>query len=125
MRKIVALLAPLLLLGGCLDYDEVLTLAADGSGDVRIDFTVDLAFADKLRKLSVPAGEKPPEDADDPWKMMVTKDELQKNFQGVDGVTVKQFLVEDVKPTKTHVKLAIEFASLDALRKTKGFAYRE
>jgi hypothetical protein len=125
MRKAFVLLAPLLLLGGCLDYDEVVSIAADGSGSVRIDFTVDLAFAEKLRKLSVPAGEKPPEDADDPYKMMVTKEEVLKNVQGVDGVTVKQILVEDLPPTKTHVKLALEFASLDALRKTKGFAYRE
>ena len=48
---------------------------------MRVDATVDLAFSEKLIKLSVPEGEKPPEDADDPYKMLVTKEEIQKNVQ--------------------------------------------
>lgn len=121
----ILLLVALLSLSGCLDYDEVLSIAADGSGSLRVDATVDLAFSEKLRGLSVPAGEKAPEDADDPYKMLVTKEEVLKNVQGVDGVAVKQIVSEDAGGTKTHVKLVVEFKSLDALRKTTGFQYRE
>lgn len=124
MRKAL-LVASLVFLGGCLDYDEVLSLAQDGSGTLRVDMNVDLAFSEKLRALSVPAGEKPPEDTDDPFKMMTAKEDILKQVQGVDGVTVKQCLVEDVKPSSRHVKLLLEFKSLDALRKTHGFSSRE
>lgn len=125
MRKALLLVASLLFLGGCLDYEEVISLAKDGSGVVRVDATVDLAFADKLMKLSVPEGEKPPEDADDPYKMLVSKEEILKNVQGVEGVTVKECLVEEAGGTKKRIKLNFEFKSLDALRRTTGFAYRE
>ncbi len=124
MKKALVV-ASLVLLSGCLDYDEVLTLAADGSGSVHVDFTVDLAFSEALRKLQVPPGEKAPEDADDPYKMMVTKEEILKNVQGVPGVEVRPIKVEEPAPNKTHVVLDVDFKSLAALRKTTGFANRE
>src|SRR5271154_449751 len=126
MRKALVVGA-LVFLSGCLDYDEVLSLAKDGSGTLRLDMTVDLAFSQKLRKLALPEGgdEKAAEDADDPFKMLVTKEEILKNVQGVEGVTVKKCLVDEPSPQKTHVKLEIEFKSLDALRKTTGFSARE
>ncbi len=127
MRKGRLALSALVFLSGCLDYDEVLTLAKDGSGTVRVDMVVDLAFSAKLHAITAPEGaeEKGAEDADDPYKMLVTKEEIKKQVQGVDGVTIKQCLVEETAPQKTHVKLEVEFKSLDALRKTTGFQARE
>jgi hypothetical protein len=126
MRKAV-LVASLVFLGGCLDYDEVISLAADGSGSVQVNASVDLAFAEKLMALVVPPGEKAPDDMDDPYKMMVSEVEIRKNVQGVEGVTLKQCLVEDVDKSETRkkIKLLFEFKTLDALRKTTGFQYRE
>jgi hypothetical protein len=125
MKKIL-LFCALFALSGCLDYEEILTLAADGSGTLQVTATVDFAFSEKLLKLSVPEGEKVPEDLDDPYKMLVTREELQKNVQGVEGVTVKQCTVDDVAGTaQKRVKLLVEFKSLDALRRTNGFRYRE
>ncbi len=125
MRKAL-LIASLVFLGGCLDYEEVITLAADGSGSVRVDATVDLTFAEKLMALQVPPGEKAPEDMDDPYKMMISKEEIAKNVQGVDGVTIKEIFVDDEKVgPKRKIKLLIDFKTLDGLRKTTGFQYRE
>ncbi len=31
-------------LAGCIDYDEVLELASDGSGHLTVDLTVDMTF---------------------------------------------------------------------------------
>jgi hypothetical protein len=127
MRKALLLLGVLLPLTGCLDYDEVLTLKADGSGSIRVDFTVDLTFEGKLKTLMTPPDPdaKPgaPDDTDDPYKMMVSKQEILKYVQGVDGVTVKE-CTEEEKPAgskKHHVHLEVDFKTLDALRKTNAF----
>ncbi|HZU99351.1 MAG TPA: hypothetical protein VFF73_21770 [Planctomycetota bacterium] len=125
MRKTLLLLGVLLPLSGCLDYEEILTLAADGSGSVKVDFTVDLAFEAKLKALmkspEPEATPGAPDDVDDPYKMMVSKQEVLKYVQGVDGVTVKECTAEEPSPGKHHVKLLVEFKSLDALRKTNAF----
>jgi hypothetical protein len=126
MRKALLVFSSLIFLTGCLDYDEILTLKSDGSGSVRVEFTVDLAFEAKLKKLMTPEpapGEKPPEqdDSDDAYKMMVSKQEILKYVQGVEGVTVKQIVVDEPSAQKHHVKLEVEFKSLDALRKTNAF----
>ncbi|MEZ0227880.1 MAG: hypothetical protein ACAI25_04595 [Planctomycetota bacterium] len=122
-----ALVATLVLLSGCLDYDEVISLAADGSGSVQVNATVDLSFAEKLMALSVLPGEKALDDMDDPYKMMVSEVEIRKNVQGGEGITLKQCLVEelDKSETKKKIKLSFDFKTLDALRKTTGFASRE
>jgi hypothetical protein len=121
--KLVRVLAPigfavLLALGGCIDGDETLTLAGDGSGTVKLDFTLDLSFVEKLKKLEPDVGG---EDAEDLTKK-IDKKMIQDSVTG-PGVKVGTLDVEDAGPKK-HVKLELEFKDLEALRALSGFSDR-
>jgi hypothetical protein len=112
--------ATLLLLPGCIDYDEVLTVAADGSGSLAIDMSLDLSFQTELKKLDPnPDGE----DAGD-VKSLLTKAEIQRACDA-PGVTVKTCDVEDKGENKLHVKLAFDYKDLEALRAVRFFSDRE
>jgi hypothetical protein len=101
-----------LLLSGCLDYREVLTLAADGSGSLRIDFVVDLAV---LSEVSRALGEEP-----DPQEMAgPTRDEIMAGLDA-EGLEVKELDVQE-KGQKSKVHALIAFKDLGALAKMEGF----
>src|SRR2546423_11198352 len=119
-RPCVLLLAIALPLAGCVEYDEVLTIAADGSGSMSVDLTLDLAFVEKLHKL---AGDAETEDSDT-YRVMVSKEEIQKQCRA-EGIAIKSIATDEPGPKKTHVKLDFDFKSLAALRSIAGFSDRE
>lgn len=107
-----ALLVLPLVLSGCLDYGEELTLAADGSGTLKVDFTADMKFmADVAKAL----GDEPtPEDMRGP-----TREEILEGLK-VEGIEVKELEVSD-KDQKSKVHMLIAFKSLEALSRVEGF----
>lgn len=120
MRRAVAaargllLLLPLLL-SGCLDYAEVITLNPDGSGRLEAEATLDLGL---VRRLSLALGEEP--DAGE--LASPGRDEVLAALS-VEGVTVRELRVDDLGE-RTRIQVALDFADLEALRRLEGFAAR-
>ncbi len=112
-------LAATLAMSGCLDYDEVLTLAQDGSGSLKVDLTLDVAFVEKLKALEP---QQASEDSGD-LRQFVSKDAIQRNCETKEG-KLKTCEVEE-KGTKTRVKLEFEFPNLEVLRSIQGFSDRK
>lgn len=106
---------PLVLLGGCLDYAEVLTLNPDGGGRLEAELTIDLGL---MRRLSLALGEAL-EDGD---LAAPSRDEVLAALS-VEGVTVRELTVEDLG-AQTRIRLAVDFADLDALHRIEGFGAR-
>lgn len=99
-------------LTGCLDYREVLTLTADGSGTLQIDFVVDLGILGEISRL---LGENPgPGDIAGP-----TREEMLAGMN-VEGLEVKALDVQE-KGSKSKVHALIAFKDLAALAKMEGF----
>jgi hypothetical protein len=108
----LALLLSLTLLAGCLDYGEELTLNKDGSGRLKLDFTVDMSFMGEVSKA---LGEEPsPDEMRGP-----TREEIMEGLN-VEGITVSELDVQE-RGTKTRVRMVVEFASLAALSRIEGF----
>ena len=108
----LTLLLSLTLLSGCLDYGEELTLNKDGSGRLKLDFTVDMAFMGEVSKA---LGEEPsPDEMRGP-----TREEIMEGL-GVEGITVSDLDVQE-RGTKTRVKMTVDFTSLEALNRVEGF----
>lgn len=108
----LCVLLPLALLAGCLDYSEELSLNKDGSGRLKLDFTVDMSYmADVSRAL----GEEPSaEELRGP-----TREEIMEGMN-VEGITVSELEVQE-RGTKTRVKMTVDFTSLEALARVEGF----
>lgn len=108
----LALLLSLTLFTGCLDYAEELTLNKDGSGRLKLDFTVDMAYMGEVSKA---LGEQPsPDEMRGP-----TREEIMEGLN-VEGITVPELDVKE-NGTKTRVKMTVEFRSLEALGRIEGF----
>ncbi|MEZ6184337.1 MAG: hypothetical protein R3F62_04905 [Planctomycetota bacterium] len=108
----IGLVALVLSLTGCLDYKEELTLKADGSGSLNLDFTIDLGY---LEKVSKALGEAPnEEDFAGP-----TEEEIREGLE-VEGITIKEIKLE-TKGRKTRVQINLDFANLEALNEIEGF----
>lgn len=106
---------PLLFLGGCLDYAEVLTLNPDGGGHLEAELTIDLGL---MRRLSLALGDEPEEgDLAGP-----SRDEVLAALS-VDGVTVRELQVE-AQGERTWIRLAVDFVDLEALHRLEGFGAR-
>ncbi|MCO5167513.1 MAG: hypothetical protein M9894_14295 [Planctomycetes bacterium] len=111
-RRGLVVLLPLVLLAGCLDYSEELTLNKDGSGRLKLDFTVDMSF---MAEVSKAMGEEPsPEEMRGP-----TREEIMEGLN-VEGITVPELEVQD-RGTKTRVRMTLDFANLEALGRVEGF----
>jgi hypothetical protein len=109
-----ALCVPLLL-SGCLDYSEALSLRSDGSGTLEATFSIDMGL---MGELSQALGE-----VVDPAELVgPTRDEVLEALS-VEGVTVRRLEVEPLG-AKTQVRLTIEFADLEALQRIEGFSAR-
>lgn len=105
-------LLPLVLLAGCLDYTEELTLNKDGSGRIKVDFTVDMGF---MAEVSKALGEEPsPEELRGP-----TREEVMEGLD-VEGIKVSELDIQE-RGTKTRVKMTVDFTSLEALARVEGF----
>ncbi|MCA8923862.1 MAG: hypothetical protein KDD82_18775 [Planctomycetes bacterium] len=108
----IGLFALLVSLTGCLEYGEELVLKADGSGSLTLDFTIDLSY---LEEVSKALGEQPnEEDFAGP-----TEEEIREGLK-VEGITIKEIKLE-TKGRKTRVKIALDFANLEALNEIEGF----
>ncbi len=115
--RLLTLLAtlPLLFLGGCLDYAEVLTLNPDGGGRLEAELTIDMGL---MRRLSLALGDEP-EDGD---LAGPGRDEVLAALS-VEGVTVRELQVDD-HGERTRIRLAVDFADLEALHRLEGFGAR-
>ena len=108
----LALLLPLTLFAGCLDYTEELTLNKNGSGRLKLDFTVDMAYMGEVSKAM---GEEPtPDDMRGP-----TREEIMEGLT-VEGIMVSELDVQE-RGTKTRVRMTLDFANLEALSRIEGF----
>ena len=108
----LCVLLPLVLLAGCLDYSEDLTLNKDGSGRLKLDFTVDMSY---MAEVSRALGEEPSaEELRGP-----TREEIMEGLN-VEGIKVSELDVQE-RGTKTRVKMTVDFASLEALARVEGF----
>lgn len=108
----LAVLLPLTLLAGCLDYSEELTLNKDGSGRLKLDFTVDMSY---MAEVSKALGEEPSaEELRGP-----TREEILEGLS-VEGVTISDLEVQE-RGLKTRVKMTVDFASLEVLGRVEGF----
>lgn len=97
---------------GCLDYAEMLTLNADGSGKLRIDFTLDMGYMEKISKA---LGDEPhPDELRGP-----TREEVTEGLE-VEGITIDKVDIEH-KGRKSHVLVELSFADIAALRRIEGF----
>lgn len=105
---------PLLLLGGCLDYTEVITLNPDGGGRLEAELTIDMGL---MRRLSLALGEELEDGLTSP-----SRDEVLAALS-VEGVTVRELQVED-QAGQTRIQLAIDFTDLEALHRIEGFGAR-
>lgn len=111
-RRGLCVLLPLALLAGCLDYSEELSLNKDGSGRLKLDFTVDMSY---MAEVSRALGEEPsPEELRGP-----TREEIMEGLN-VEGVTISDLDVQE-RGTKTRVKMTVDFTSLEALARVEGF----
>jgi hypothetical protein len=117
----VALVSVALCLQGCIEYEERLTLAGDGSGNMQMDIRIDLAFLDKLNKLD--PGADAGEDSENDLKGLFSKEAILKGCNAT-GIKIKTCDVKEAG-TKTAIKLDFDFANLDALRSIGGFSDRE
>jgi hypothetical protein len=103
-----------LLLAGCLDYRERLTLNKDGSGSMVIDFVVDLGLMNEVAKAF---GDQPDPNA----TKGPTKEEILKGLK-VKGITVdEERLTVHHKGDKSKVHIELTFESLKALGQIEGF----
>jgi hypothetical protein len=101
-----------LFLAGCLDYGEELTIEKDGTGTLKLDFVVDMAY---MAEVSRALGDQPsPEEMRGP-----TKEEIQQGLV-VEGITVRELEVQE-RESRTRVHLLLHFTSLEALGKIEGF----
>jgi hypothetical protein len=118
--RAAAALALLVPLAGCLADDERLTLERDGSGHMTVDLEIDASFLAEIRKL-VPGSDGPQES---PLEGLVTEERIRKDCDA-KGITVKSCAVDEAGPSRKRVRLAIDFADLDALRATRLMSDRE
>lgn len=113
-RVLVSLFGALLCLSssGCLDYAEMLTLNPDGSGKLRIDFTLDMGYMEKISKA---LGDEPhPDELRGP-----TREEVTEGLE-VEGITIDKVDI-DHKGRKSRVVVELSFADIAALRRIEGF----
>ncbi|MGE0711266.1 MAG: hypothetical protein AB7N76_29115 [Planctomycetota bacterium] len=109
-----ALCLPLLLCG-CLDYEEVITLSAAGGGSAEATATLDVSL---LRELSQALGEEL-----EPGELASPSRAEVEEMLAVEGVTVRELEVEQGEGgTRIHAK--VDFADLEALRRIEGFGAR-
>ena len=97
--RALALIATLclpLLLCGCLDYQEVITLNREGGGSVQAEFTLDLG---PLSQLSLALGEEL-----EPGDFAALSRSEVEAMLTVEGVTVGELEVSQ-RGTQTHVRL--------------------
>jgi hypothetical protein len=105
-------LLPLVLLAGCLEYSEELSIEKDGSGKIKLDFTVDMGF---MAEVSRALGEEPTEEE----LRGPTRDEIMEGLN-VEGIRVSDLDVQQ-RGAKTRVRLTLDFANLEALSRIEGF----
>jgi hypothetical protein len=100
-----------LLLGGCLEYREVLSLKADGRGSLEARVTLDMGLMEQLSRAvgqEAPALQGP------------TPDEVRRALT-VPGVAVR-FLEVEERGSKTRIRLTIGFDDLAALHRVEAFS---
>jgi len=107
-----ALLLLPLALAGCLDYAEEMRLNPDGSGTLRLDFTIDM---DYMAQISHALGEEPNEEE----LRGPTEEEIMEGLE-VEGIRVEDLEIEE-RDRKSRVRLTIHFEDLEALNRIEGF----
>jgi len=111
MRRIVLLLAVVALtaLTGCIDYEEVLTLNADGSGSVKMHVTMDKQYMKEMEALAAQYGMES-EDEAEPEEEICTEEEMRAALKamnsGIELVSYKHIENDSVLDYEFEFKFA-------------------
>lgn len=108
--------AAVILLAGCINYDQELTLNADGSGQMKIHYSnagQQPPGKEKTGEGEINLGQAP--------KLPFTEEEIKKGYEGAKGVTVKDIIVE-TKDNVPHATYTITFKDIHELNGKGIFA---
>lgn len=114
MRKWIALalVALALMVGGCIDYDEVMVINADGSGTVSMKYVMDRSFIDGMKSMAMSMGT--PEDSIESLSDMFSQAEIEKSLAGNDeGIELESF---EHSETETSYVWDMKFSFKDITR---------
>lgn len=103
--KLVIIIVPILFLAGCLEYDELIFVNADGSGNMSIHYQAEKDM--KFENLYFPTD------------FLEVKENIKRNYV-IDGLRAVNHDVR-YKEKKTHVYMNFEFDQLAALNKAPRF----
>jgi len=88
---LIALLAVLVVLGGCIDYQETISFNPDGSGTLKIRYALDKQYMDQMEQMSASMstgdeeeGEEPESADDEMWTREQIEEALAGNDAGVE-----------------------------------------
>jgi len=103
MRKLFKLLlaAVVLVTAGCLDYEEYLVLNKDGSGSIKIHYSIDKSYLEQMQQLSEQMGGEKQSMADMAKEMMPMSDFEEGAMPAESGVKLVYF-----KPSETDEAVA-------------------
>jgi hypothetical protein len=100
-----ALFFLLVVFGGCLNYEQTVTLDADGSGSMEIHYWLSESTVKWFSSGST---------------LGVNKEDVNKQYEG-EGITVKEVKIENrVEDSTRHVWVKLKFNNLTSLSKVHG-----
>jgi hypothetical protein len=101
---LVAMLLVLVLVPGCINYEEEVTLKRDGSGEVAMHYWMDTSFIEAMTQFS----------SGDDESMPFSEEDVKERYEGKPGIELKSFRSEK-KEGDTHAYITLAFDSVDAL----------
>lgn len=117
ISHVLPLLAALLLLGGCLESTETITVKPDGSGTITSTYASDLEKGEQIMMMAGPAfGLDPAAPMPDP----LAEGWFRKAADGIEGFEIVKFERSDAEKVRT-TKVQSKFKSLEAAAKAGAF----
>jgi hypothetical protein len=110
MRRLILILAAVLLLCSCIGVDSKMTIRSDGSGTLELTYRISQAVAD-LGRSGADKG---------PLPLPVTREDFERGIAGVQGVTLKS-ISRTENETDITIRAVLGFDSVDSLAKAAAF----
>ncbi len=105
-RMMFILLAGAFCGSGCIDYEEILRLNADGSGEVRMHFTMDKEFIEQMKAFSEQMGGAPDSDIED-FTELCSEEEIRATLRNMgSGLELISYARRE---TDTEIGFTLEF----------------
>jgi hypothetical protein len=98
-----------LVLAGCFEVNQEITINADGSGQLKAHYAIDKDKLDMMKGVQAGGGVEM-QGADFP----MTEEDVRKGFDGREGVKLKDVQVED-KEGRRHVRFTVEYRDASEL----------